>query len=255
MSGCNPVELSQRLGQLKQADLEAVFQSQALTDQWQQDLGTLNQLELPEETGGVNPGDQRALYYLVAHLQPQNIFEAGTHLACSTINMLLACRHYLRGTDGAWITTVDIRDVNDPQRQPWLTFGAKRAPIEALRAIGKGDEIAFQLGSSLDWLAQTSETYDLMFLDGNHAGQYVKKEIPAALARLRPGGFILLHDFFPQGEAIFGPDEDVLYGPFKAVEWLQDEGFTLQALPLGTLPWPTKLGGNVTSLALLTRTS
>lgn len=253
MTSHDPAALCQRLGHLSAQDLHAIFNDAAISQQWQQDQPTLAQLQLPEQTGGVNPGDQRALYYLIAHLRPKRIFEAGTHLGCSTLNMLLACRHQQRGTPGPWITTVDVRDVNDPERQPWLEYGAKRSPAAAMRAIGKGDEIDFQVGSSIEWLPQTETSFDFMFLDGDHAGQYVKREIPAALTRLKPGGFILLHDFFPEGKALFGDKEDVLYGPFKAVEWLQADGYTFKALSLGDLPWPTKYGGTTTTLALLVR--
>lgn len=53
LSGC--------LGRLPAAQLTGMFQSAAIMDQWQRDSPTLTLLELPEETGGVNPGDQRAL--------------------------------------------------------------------------------------------------------------------------------------------------------------------------------------------------
>jgi hypothetical protein len=45
----------------------------------------------------------------------------------------------------------------------------------------------------------------------------------------------------------------VVPGPFQAIERLRAEGAPLKVLPLGALPWPTKLGSNMTSLALLCR--
>lgn len=40
-------------------------------------------------------------------------------------------------------------------------------------------------------------------------------------------------------------------GPFLAVRRLLREGWPIVVRPLGELPWPTKLGRNVTSLALV----
>ena len=42
-------------------------------------------------------------------------------------------------------------------------------------------------------------------------------------------------------------------GPQVAVQQLQRAGWSLDVLPLGDLPWPTKLGTSKTSLALLGR--
>ncbi len=69
---------------------------------------------------------------------------------------------------------------------------------------------------------------------------------------LNEGGVILLHDFFPGMRSLW-PDGAMLPGPALAVERLRSEGAGVEALPLGELPWPTKLGSNVTSLALLSR--
>jgi hypothetical protein len=80
----------------------------------------------------------------------------------------------------------------------------------------------------------------------------VAAEIPLAVPRLNPGGFILLHDFFP-GLRPLWPDGKVIDGPQLAVQQLQRAGWPLDVLPLGDLPWPTKLGTSKTSLALLGR--
>ena len=73
------------------------------------------------------------------------------------------------------------------------------------------------------------------------------------MPRVTPGGFILLHDFFPGLQPLW-PDGKVIDGPQRAVRGLQRAGWPLEVLPLGDLPWPTKLGTSKTSLALLGRT-
>ena len=78
------------------------------------------------------------------------------------------------------------------------------------------------------------------------------QELPTALRLLRPGGVILLHDYFP-GAAPLWPDGVVIPGSWLAVQRLRDEGAKLQVIPLGDLPWPTKQGTNRTILAVVVR--
>jgi predicted O-methyltransferase YrrM len=54
----------------------------------------------------------------------------------------------------------------------------------------------FRVARSLDVLAEEGEAFDLIFLDVDHRLKTVMAEIPAALRRLRPGGFVLLHASF-----------------------------------------------------------
>jgi hypothetical protein len=78
----------------------------------------------------------------------------------------------------------------------------------------------------------------------------VYREIPAALELLRPNGLILLHDYFPALRPLWS-DRVVIPGPYLATARLMREGAKFRVLPLKALPWPTKFGSNVTSLALL----
>jgi hypothetical protein len=59
--------------------------------------------------GGVNPGDRRALYHLIAHFQPKRVLEIGTHVGASTVYIASALRRFV---DGGQLTTADIADVN-----------------------------------------------------------------------------------------------------------------------------------------------
>lgn len=94
--------------------------------------------------------------------------------------------------------------------------------------------------------------FDLIFLDGDHSAAAVYREIPLALGLLRPGGVILLHDYFPDGRPLWGNGEPIL-GPFKGARKHMRDGAGFDVIPLGRLEWPTKLGSNVTSLALVVR--
>jgi len=47
---------------------------------WEVDKMQLKSFQFSELSGGINPGDQRALYYLLKYFNPSNILEIGTHL-------------------------------------------------------------------------------------------------------------------------------------------------------------------------------
>ena len=193
-------------------------------------------------TGGVNPGDQRALHCLVQGLKPRHVLEIGTHIGCSTVHLALALKR-LAGTNGQQIrlTSADIRDVNDPVQQPWKEYASRHSPREMIEMVGCGDFVRFEVADSLDYLAGASGPYDLIFLDGWHKGHRVYQELPLALKRLRPGGFILLHDYFPNCRPLWS-NRMVIAGPFLGVQRTIRDGARLKVLPFGKLPWPTKIG-------------
>jgi predicted O-methyltransferase YrrM len=110
--------------------------------------------------------------------------------------------------------------------------------------------VEFRVARSLDVLAHPGESFDLILLDGDHRVETVVEEIPAALGRLHQGGFLLLHDYFPDCRPLW-PDGKVIDGPARAVRRLRRAGWPIEARPLGELPWPTKHGTRWTSLAVL----
>ena len=78
------------------------------------------------------------------------------------------------------------------------------------------------------------------------------KNLPLALNLLNPGGIILLHDYFPSGEPLWKnkiPDK----GPYMAIKRAMNENENIKPIPLGCLPWETKLNSNMTSLAIISK--
>ena len=201
--------------------------------------------------GGVNAGDRRAIYCLVRALRPKRVLEIGTHIGASSVHIGAA----LRDNDDAAgeLTTVDVRPVNDPVTRPWEAAGSRFAPADMMERIGMGARVRFVTQPSLTFLATGDQRYDLIFLDGDHSPQTVYRELSAALRRLAPDGVVLLHDYFPGGRPLW-PDNVVAPGPWLATERLRAEGARLRIEPLGALPWPTKQGTNVSSLAVASRT-
>lgn len=216
---------------------------------WDEDRGDITaMLGDDDRSGGVNPGDRRALYALINALQPQAVLEIGTHIGASTQYI---ARALARGGNGM-LTTVDIYDVNDPARGAWRTAGLRQSPQSCAQSLGTAGRIRFETAPALGYMRETHARYDFIFLDGDHRAPAVYGELAAALTLLNPGGVILLHDYYPEARPLFA-DGNIIAGPYHALNRAMREQAGLSVLPLGALPWPTKLGSHVTSLALVTR--
>jgi predicted O-methyltransferase YrrM len=146
-----------------------------------------------------------------------------------------------------------FRFVNYCYKRPWEKAGAQHSPKETMRKSGCHDLVEFRVSPSLDFLrsAEGEEQYEFIFLDGDHSAKTVYEELPAAMKCLTENGVILLHDYFPVLQPLWS-DESVIPGVFLATQRLRNEGAAFNVVPLGKLPWPTKLNSNVTSLALVT---
>ncbi len=230
------------------ATLTAMLHREETQALWNTNAARLNLF--PDGTGGVNPGDQRAIFYLIAALKPERILEVGTHIGASTSHLAVA----LKSSNVAspkQITTVDILDVNDVNVKRWENYGMPQSPLQVLEQLGVANQVEFKKSDAVEFLATADTKYDLIFLDGNHAGHAVYREVALALNCLTPNGVILLHDFFPNGEKLWTQTR-AIEGPWLAFQRMKQEGAALDVLPLGDLPWPTKFDTNRTSLALLT---
>ncbi|HVO45947.1 MAG TPA: class I SAM-dependent methyltransferase [Steroidobacteraceae bacterium] len=226
-----------------------------LTTEWNELVRVLDPIRFGDKAGAVNPGDQRALYYIARAVKPRAVLEVGTHLAASTSMLALGMRQSAPADARASlrVTTVDIVDVNDPARGgAWKRLGCSQSPADFLRGIGCDGLVQFVNQPSLQFLRTCQQRFDLIFLDGDHAARTVYHEVPAALGLLNDGGVILLHDFFPESRPLWA-DGYVVPGPQLAVQRLREEAAPLVVKPLGALPWPTKQNSNVSSLAVLCR--
>ena len=238
----------------EEINLEAIFRSNDTLTAWNVVGPRLQMFEIPDGTGGVNPGDRKAIFFLIRHFKPRSVLEVGTHIGASTVYIAAALHSSdeLETEDHLHFVSVDANSVNDPISKPWLDHGTESSPLEMISRMGCGHFVRFVNSSSLDYMAACEERYDFIFLDGSHAAKAVYQEIPAALELLKTDGLILLHDYFPKLKPLW-VDGSVIPGPFLAVERLSTQRSQLKVLPLGQLPWPTKLNSNVTSLALLAR--
>ena len=208
--------------------------------EWSQVEGIQASVGLVDPAGGVNHGDRRLIYQITRALAARSVLEVGTHVGASTLMLALAVAR-----NGGTLTTVDIADVN-AEDGAWKRCGCRQNPRAALQLAGVSAD--FHQSDSVKWLAGDRNTYNLIFLDGLHEAQQLYRELPLALARLRPEGLILLHDVFPNFAPLWA-DGAVIPGPWMAIERYVQEAAPIRVQPLGALPWPTKLGSTVTSLA------
>jgi predicted O-methyltransferase YrrM len=243
-----------RLGSYDQRWLCETFNCQQIAREWFGDAQRIAALNMPEMTGGVNPGDRRALYHLTRFLRPARVLEIGTHIGSSTVALALAAvRNQVDGVETI-VETVDVCDVNDELAMPWLQASSPASPRALAAALGVDRLLRFEVGAAVDKLASSADHYDMIFLDGDHSAEAVYREIPLALQRLSSNnrGIVVLHDYSPGLQALWAGQEPLL-GPCQAVERFLSEGAGFCVLPLGELPWQTKLGSNMTSLAILSK--
>ena len=243
---CKPDNLRHK----RNLSLSDILNSREIDCMWFESDNEIKQFNIPDGTGGVNPGDRRSIYYLISAIKPTSVLEIGTHIGASTIHIAYAINKH---TDkNAKVTTVDIVDVNSHAEKPWLKHGTTYSPIEMVDKLGCKSLVEFITDTSLNFAANCQRTFDFIFLDGDHSAATVYQEVPVALNMLKQNGVILLHDYFPNMKPLW-TDGSVIPGPYLAIERLRREGLNVTVLPLGKLPWPTKLQSNVTSLALLLR--
>lgn len=201
-----------------------------------------------DKYGGVNPGDRQALYKLLHGIKPQSVLEVGTHIGASTLYIARALKAQ---NPSAKVTTVDILDVNAPDG-PWQSVGLDHTPKQFAEKLDCANQIEFVKSPCVNYMRSTEQKFDFVFLDGDHSASSVYQEISAALDILAPGGIILMHDYYPDGQVMY-TDGTAITGPYLAVERIKSENETIRVLPLGALPWPTKQGSHMTSLAVLTK--
>lgn len=241
---CKPDNLRHK----RDLSLSDILNSHEIERMWFDAEKEIKQFGIPDGTGGVNLGDRRAIYYLISAIKPTSVLEIGTHIGASTIHIVSAIKYQVN----AKVTTVDISDVNSRTKKPWLKYGATHSPIEMVDKFGCKSFVEFITDTSLNFASHCQRTFDFIFLDGDHSAATVYQEVPVALNLLKQNGVILLHDYFPNMKPLW-TNGSVIPGPFLAIERLRREGLNVTVLPLGILPWPTKLQSNVTSLALLLR--
>lgn len=113
----------------------------------------------------------RLLKMLVEMIRPRNILEVGTFAGYSAICMAEGLE------DGGKVYTFEINDEQEDFTRRWISQSAV------------ADRIEFIIGDAITLAPQLGITFDMAFIDGDK--RTYTEAYEAALAVLRPGGFLL----------------------------------------------------------------
>jgi hypothetical protein len=155
-----------RLGAASVMPVDAVFAGAAVSD---------------HQPGDSEPWVSRLVGDFVVATGARTVLETGGFRGGTSVYILDA----LRRLGGGHLTVCEI-DI-------------KRAAALAARldmASTVGTTTVVQAIDVLSFLLQTSEKYDVAFVDDDHTKPHVTRELMALIPKMNPGGLILLHDVF-----------------------------------------------------------
>ena len=212
-----------------------------------------------ERPKSVSEADGFALFALTKAIGATTALEIGTHLGYSTLYIAAALSspplsgpRLSGGVALAKLNTVDIVDVNDEVAAHYKTFGASISARQRLRALGLADRVEFVIGPSEPFLKRSPDTYDLIFVDGNHSEAGAYFDIISSLPRLSERGIIVLHDFNNPDDPTPGIAAGE-YGVHWALHRLRSYIPDCHAIQLRTITLPGATSPVPTSLAVITR--
>ena len=158
--------------------------------------------ELVENVPGKLQATDHFKLYEMAHLARGPILEVGRDAGKSLAIMAMAVRD---AGSHVPIYSIELQD-------------RKLPPAERnLKALNLADLVTLVQGDSATEIPALGITFDLVFLDGDHRYEGVKRDLQALTGRIMPGGSMMAHDYFdPRNH---GAGEDV-YGVRAAVDEL-----------------------------------
>jgi predicted O-methyltransferase YrrM len=122
-------------------------------------------------------------------IRAENVLEIGTWDGNTALNLAANV------ADGGRVTTVDLPpDARLPSGY-WNKAEPSRVGVQ-YRGSPYESRIRQVLGDSrtMNW-EELGGPFDLIFIDGCHAEEYVRTDTENALRRIRPGGVIVWHDY------------------------------------------------------------
>lgn len=157
----------------------------------------------------ISPEGGSFLYWLVRNVQPSQVVEIGTCVGASTIWMGAALK---AGAGGIIHTFDDFQMPTDPRLATAKLFQDRRATVEArIIAAGLGEHVRFYVGDSkvqvpaAHALLRAAGGVQLAFIDGDHSFEGVLRDLLAVEPVLAAGGYVILHDVFPEVCSHSGP--------------------------------------------------
>jgi predicted O-methyltransferase YrrM len=238
-----------RLRALQPGEVAAALDAGELDEEWVAVRRTLEDLRIWNAPGTTGADDIEPLYRLARHFRARSILEVGTHIGGSTIALATAMRKHA-GTDvrSCRLVSVDVIDVNDRERGPWIAAGATAPPGDCMRDLGLDATVAFRTSDSIEFLRDCTDAFDFVFFDGDHAAKTVYREIGLVAARLAPDAIVALHDYSTR--VVFSTYDDgrTIPGPHLATRRVISENPSLAVIPVSRLPQERDRSGSYVAL-------
>ncbi len=129
----------------------------------------------------------------VRAVQPRRVLEIGTDNG-GTLYLL----SWASAPD-ARVLSVDVRDYGRLRRQLYRSFGRRGQKVEVMRGNS-------QLETTRDDVRRyfRGAPIDLLFIDGDHAYESVRRDFELYVPLVRPGGLVALHDIVDGPESTVG---------------------------------------------------
>lgn len=158
------------------------------------------------------------LYWLIRNIRPSTIVEVGTCLGASTIWMAAAMQEndaasgIATASRGVIHTFDDFRDPTDPRLAASTLFRDRRRGVEdRIARAGLSHQVRVHKGNSKVEIPRLHEELlrgggvQFAYLDGDHSVEGVVGDLMVVEPVLQIGGYILLHDTFPELSGENGP--------------------------------------------------
>ncbi len=177
-------------------------------------------------SGRRDPATSTTIYELncilmgMSHIGAKRVVEVGTFDGNTTLNMAANVG------DGGKVTTLDLPlEEAEPELElaidPGLRNVTKRQVVGEQflnRREKERIEQIFEDSGKVDW-GTLGGPFDMAFIDGCHAYEYVKNDTENALSVVRPGGIVMWHDYAEMEDVSRAVDE--FRGRFEQICALQ----------------------------------
>lgn len=134
----------------------------------------------------LTPAEQEVLFALARALPSGAVVvEIGSYLGASTACLAAGARE-----SGGRVHAVDTwtnRAMTEGERDTFAEFGGNTAPLAAWIQPHRGESVAVA--------ASFAPAVDLLFVDGDHSYAGVAADLAAWLPKIKPGGWIVFHDY------------------------------------------------------------
>lgn len=138
------------------------------------------------------PKEIEELLRRVIALSPRRILEIGT---ANGGTLFLLAR---AAADDARIISIDVQRFDGPRRYLYRSFARRRQRVVVLQADSHRDSTVARVREL------SAQPLDLLFIDGDHAYESVRRDFELYGPLVRSGGLIALHDIVPGDEKFVG---------------------------------------------------